>query len=331
MEKPISKISVVIPVKNESRTIIQLLKSFEAQSLYPSEIIIVDGGSQDDTPSIVRSYIQTAALPYSVRVIEAGQAYPGKGRNIGIREAKNDIIACTDAGVILASSWLAGLAKPFEEKDVEVVIGDFQPLADTFFELCSFYIATKGLKNKGIIFSGGTSLAFKKAVWQKIGGFEDDLYPCEDKFFLSKVYNLKFNVRKAGDAVAYWRPRPDIIQFSTQCFYYGLSDGRIGFAQKNHVFRLLFYIGVLFFGIIGLKLKIILLMPILLLLFRLIYDTILAYRLIQNPLALLYAPWMVLVKDLSQVAGFIMGNYSRINEPYFKDLYRKLKQIERGA
>jgi len=299
----LAKVSVIVPIKNEEKKILLLLSSFEKLSVYPSEIILVDGGSVDGTVSIINQYLKNANTPYSIRLIEAKQAFPGKGRNIGIKQAKNDIIACTDAGVKLDKDWLNLLIKPFEEEGVDVVIGDFKPLYNTFFEKCGFYIAPKGLRKKDVVFSGCASIAFKKHVWQKIAGFREDLYPCEDKVFLQRIQELNFNVKNVPEAIVYWRARSNIAQLAKQCFNYAFSDGKIGLARKNHAFRALFYIGIIFFLLVSTS-KV---FSILALGGYFLYSAILAYLLIGSFLVFLYIPWMILTKDLSQIVGFIIG------------------------
>src|SRR5207244_861116 len=90
------QISLVIPVRNEEQSLPLLVESIRAQTRPPDEIILVDGGSTDGTVALAGAL--TAADP-RFRVIEAGDATPGRGRNVGIAAARHDWIALTDAGI----------------------------------------------------------------------------------------------------------------------------------------------------------------------------------------------------------------------------------------
>lgn len=77
------KLSIIIPVLNESRHLLATLKSLTQLTQHDHEIILVDGGSQDNTLAIAR--------PYADRIITSV-----KGRaqqmNHGARNARGEIL-----------------------------------------------------------------------------------------------------------------------------------------------------------------------------------------------------------------------------------------------
>ena len=75
-----------------------MIDTIKEQSYQPAEIILVDGGSTDNTVALAKQL--TAGKP-AFRIIEAGRAMPGKGRNIGAATANCAWIAFTDAGIKL--------------------------------------------------------------------------------------------------------------------------------------------------------------------------------------------------------------------------------------
>ena len=85
------KVSVVIPSYNLGRLLTQAIDSVLAQTVVPSEIIVVDDGSTDDT--------QVRLEPYSgrIRCIRQGNRGVSAARNRGIREASGQLIAFLDA------------------------------------------------------------------------------------------------------------------------------------------------------------------------------------------------------------------------------------------
>lgn len=198
------KISLVIPVRNEADTVAILLESILGQTALPGEVVLVDGGSTDETVKIVR---QIRSPDVAVRVITIENASPGKARNTGIAAAVNDWIALTDAGIRLEADWLEKLIAATEAADI--VFGNFAPETDSFFEKAAAltYVAPQG--PSGIRGKSVASCLLKKEVWEKVGGFPD-LRASEDLAFIDAVKGAGFREAFAPDALVHWRLRPDI-------------------------------------------------------------------------------------------------------------------------
>jgi glycosyltransferase involved in cell wall biosynthesis len=105
------RVSVISTVLNEGEAIRRLMDSLAAQTRLPDEVVIVDGGSRDNTVAVIETY--TDQLPLRV-IVEPG-ANISRGRNVAIGAATGDIIASVDAGVWLEPIWLERLIAPFEQ------------------------------------------------------------------------------------------------------------------------------------------------------------------------------------------------------------------------
>ncbi|HEV7398420.1 MAG TPA: glycosyltransferase, partial [Pyrinomonadaceae bacterium] len=128
-------ISVIIPVRDEADNIGALLDALLGQSLAPAEVIITDGGSTDDTVNVVEGFARTHP---AVKLFRESEALPGRGRNVGARNASHEWLAFIDAGVVPAHDWLAQLARRHEEDPaVDVVYGSWEPVTDTLFKECA--------------------------------------------------------------------------------------------------------------------------------------------------------------------------------------------------
>src|SRR5688572_23865701 len=113
------KVSLVVPVKNEELSLPGLIASINGQTRLPEEVIIVDGGSTDGTVAFMK---HVAASDPRFRLIEAGEATPGRGRNVGAAAAQHEWIAFTDAGIRLEATWLERLTEVVErDPAIEVV------------------------------------------------------------------------------------------------------------------------------------------------------------------------------------------------------------------
>jgi glycosyltransferase involved in cell wall biosynthesis len=91
-----STISVVIPCYNSEHTIVRALRSVEQQTLQPSEVIVVDDASNDNTVATINQYAAQSTL--NIRVIEqSSNGGPSVARNAGWNTATGDFIAFLDA------------------------------------------------------------------------------------------------------------------------------------------------------------------------------------------------------------------------------------------
>ncbi len=200
-------VSLVIPMLNESSSIPGLLRDIQEQSLQPAEIILVDGGSTDDTIKITKDIIKDDPR---YRIIEAGKAMPGQGRNIGVKHATNTWIAFTDAGISLDKEWLYNLVKSsVEDQAISIVYGNYSPQIDLFFDKCAAITYVPPKQDGKIRGKTIASYLVKKEVWEKTGGFPD-WRATEDLVFMEKAEQLGYKSGTAPAAMVYWHLRPGI-------------------------------------------------------------------------------------------------------------------------
>ncbi|HEX8634419.1 MAG TPA: glycosyltransferase [Pyrinomonadaceae bacterium] len=205
-------VSLVVPVRNEEASLGALLESIRRQTHQPAEVIIVDGGSTDDTVRLAREMGETRE-GFLLRVIEGVEATPGRGRNIGIGAARSEWVALTDAGIRLEPTWLENLVRAARaDRDVSVVYGNYEAAAGSFFERCAalVYLPPKTERAGGRM--RGPSIAsalLKREVWVATGGFPD-LRASEDLFFMEHVERLNFKIAYAPQATVWWQLQPTL-------------------------------------------------------------------------------------------------------------------------
>src|ERR687894_2744554 len=120
------KISVIIPARDEQRTIGPLLDGLLGQTRAPDEIVVCDNGSTDRTAEVIESYARRDAR---VRLIRERAGLPGRGRNVAARHASSEWLAFIDAGPRPAADWLESLAaRAVREPDAAVVYGGWEPV-----------------------------------------------------------------------------------------------------------------------------------------------------------------------------------------------------------
>jgi len=246
-----SEVSLIMPVRNEEASVITTLESVLNQERRPSEIIIADGRSTDRTVALIRSF-NSRGIP--IRIVPNPKIFPGAGRNAAISHARRELIAATDFGVILDARWLAEIVSPLEQDpSVDVVAGLVRPNVTNAFE--SYVAAVLHTWNcrKPDNFSpeeiqkllaqhppmpGGNSVAFRKPIWEKAGGYPDWLRTSEDKLFAKKVYRLGGKMTVSLNAVVYYDARDCLANVFRQFYGYGRGNAQSRQAS-NAFFKLL--------------------------------------------------------------------------------------------
>lgn len=234
-------ITLIATVLNEGGSIRHLMDSIKRQARQPDEIVIVDGGSQDDTLAIMQSY--RAQLPLRLLVVEGCNI--SQGRNCALAAARGDIIAVTDAGVRLADDWLENITRPLlDQPDLNGVGGFFQADPQTAFE-AALGAATLPLENEidpQAFLPSSRSAAFRKTAAQAVGGYPEWLDFCEDLVFDLRLRAKAGPLAFAPNALVYFRPRRSLTSFGRQYFFYARGDGKARLWGKRHLIRYAVYL-----------------------------------------------------------------------------------------
>jgi glycosyltransferase involved in cell wall biosynthesis len=241
----VGRVSVVATVRDEGENLHRLLDSLAVQSRPPDEIIICDGGSSDDTLTILGGHARRKELPLKV-IVRPGTNI-SQGRNAAIAEAKGAVIAVTDAGVRLAPEWLASLIAPFEENpQTHVVSGFFAPDPQSVFEIALSATTLPVLAEVDPLkfLPSSRSVAFRREAWEGVGGYPEWIDYCEDVLFDFALREQYGSFAFAPQAVAHFRPRINLTAFFRQYYRYGRGDGKANLWPKRHAVRYVTYLGV---------------------------------------------------------------------------------------
>jgi GT2 family glycosyltransferase len=83
-------IAVVIPTYNRARTLISCLEQLERQTWTDFEVVVVDDGSNDETPRKVQEYLTRTAL--NLRFVRQVNSGPARARNVAISSTRSPLI-----------------------------------------------------------------------------------------------------------------------------------------------------------------------------------------------------------------------------------------------
>jgi cellulose synthase/poly-beta-1,6-N-acetylglucosamine synthase-like glycosyltransferase len=232
-------VSIVATVKNEEATVSQMLEALENQSLKPDEILVVDGGSEDGTIDVIKSFVSQKR---SVKLILAAGANRGQGRNIGISAATSEIVALTDGGAVADRHWLKNLVKPFTNGGADFVAGVYTQSGESLFQKCIGILQYPNIKKlrANDFLASCRSVAFRKTVWETVGRWPEKLEKAEDTYFDLMVRQKGFRIALAKDAVVFWPARESFKELFSQYSSYSEWDVRAHLVSKLKIYRPLF-------------------------------------------------------------------------------------------
>jgi len=208
------RFSVVIITRDAEVYIKDALDSLVFQSRQPDEIIVVDSSSTDGTPDIVRQYSER----YPFIKLHNWDGTRGESRNYGVKVAEGDIVAFVDADVIVNALWAEEMLNCFEKENADVVAGR---------EIRLGYSGFTRLKRVGMLYKGAdvtypsVNLAYKKSVFEAIGGFDSWFKEAEEIDLNFRAVDAGYKLVYCEKAIVYHRVRETIVAFVKQAFWYG--------------------------------------------------------------------------------------------------------------
>lgn len=245
--EPTTKISVIIPARNEEENIGACLESILAQK-YPSylyEIIVVDDHSEDRTAIIAEEYaikgVRCIRLGEYLPMGSAVNAYKKMAIATGISESTGALIVTTDADCVAPNAWLRHIAAIYEQQEplmiVAPVIYNAKRTVLHVFQLIDFMSmqgitgAAHALKLGNM--SNGANLAFRKSAFEQVKGYEGilDLASGDDFLLMMKMNDL------APHGIAYLRSVNAAISTLPQPTWRSFLQQRIRWASKSGKYK----------------------------------------------------------------------------------------------
>ena len=233
------RVSIVIPTLNRADYLDGCLQAL-ADLDYPRdryEVVVVDGGSTDETPAVVKKHAANFA---SLRLLVETKKGSSAARNFGFQHVEHDYVALTDDDAVVHQDWLknfmaradkdkllVGKVVSYENGNVQygcrrsTFIGGSIPLPDFL----------KRFANHGCT----CNMFVPKQVWNTIGGFDEELITAfDDSSFCLHALLHGYNVQYVDDAAVFHKrelKRPE--RFAQHIMYrtYGMlkiyTDSRL--------------------------------------------------------------------------------------------------------
>ncbi len=239
--QPTTKISVVIPARNEAENIKNCLDSIGNQS-YPKhlfEILVVDDHSTDNTAAIITGYASQNVKLISLKDFVAPAAinsYKKKAIEIAVQQSTGDLIVTTDADCFVPQNWLQTIAAFYQEKKPEFIV---MPVAiDCSFHFIEMFQAVDFMTLQGITgaavykkmhsMCNGANLAYSKKAFVQVNGFAgiDTIASGDDMLLMHKIY------KQYPDGIAYLKSKEAIVHTAPVKTIGEFFNQRIRWASK---------------------------------------------------------------------------------------------------
>jgi len=176
---------------------------------------------QTKDPRLVAIRDETCSLKHSPGPVS-------RGRNVAIAAAHTSTIATADAGCTYAPDWLANLTAPIVAGKAEYALGGscLDPADHTVWDVASapFFSIKLGAEEPTKSCTA-RSMAFTKALWERIGGFPESVLVGEDTLFDFDARRLTTPAFNANAKAIYY-PRNSFRAATHQMARYAVSDGK---------------------------------------------------------------------------------------------------------
>lgn len=245
------KFSIITTVYNDEDEILRYLDNMMSQSIEANEIVIVDGGSSDNTINIIEQQKFNSKIPIK---LYKGRYNIAQGFNQGINQCENDWVGITSVGCIYPVNYFECLFKEISfNNNLDAVYSLIRAAEGTAFSqvyakyFCNLENGEKKATNRGVV--------IKKSVIAELGYFYENLfYAGEDEEFYQRFNNYKKKAICCTSTKVYWKVPMGLKEFLKQTRLYS-----IGYMQvyTNTLVLKMFkgrikYVGLIFLTILSL-------------------------------------------------------------------------------
>ena len=244
------KITVILCTYNRCRSLAKALESVAASQVPASvdwEVLVVDNNSGDQTRQVVENF--STRSPDRFRYLF--EPKPGKSHalNSGIRESSGENLVFMDDDVTVEPTWLQNLTASLHDGEWAGAGGRIRPeqsfsaprwlaLQDPYSMGGVLALFDRGDKPGEMDRAPyGTNMAFRRAMFEKYGGFRTDLGPIPDSEVRREDTEFGERLMTAGERLR-WEPsaivyheiaqyRLDKKYFLRWWFDYGRAEIRV--------------------------------------------------------------------------------------------------------
>jgi succinoglycan biosynthesis protein ExoA len=223
-------VSVIVPLRNEERYIGGCLRSLAAQD-YPSdrfEVLAVDGDSTDGSRRVAEDVARETGL--SLRVLSNPRRSTPCGLNVGIGQARGEVIARVDAHAEVDPRFLSESVSALLKSGADAVGGPIRSVGDGLVggAIALAMSSPFGVGNAAFRYSQEEqhtdTVAFptyRRGVFERLGPFAEDLEWGEDDEFHYRLNDAGGRILLTPRVTSTYFTRPSLGALARQYFRYG--------------------------------------------------------------------------------------------------------------
>lgn len=225
-------VSIIVPCRNEGAYIGPCIESILGSD-YPLErleLLVVDGASDDDTRAVVTSYAQEHS---NVRLLDNPRQITPTGLNIGIAQARGDVIMRMDAHALYPATYVSALVRALAESEADNVGGIIvtRPARDTPMARAIALGLSHPLGVGNSYFRIGSPVArwvdtvpfgcYRRDVFDRVGLFDEELIRNQDDEFNHRLIRRGGRIRLVPEIASYYYARDSLQKLWRMYFQYG--------------------------------------------------------------------------------------------------------------
>jgi glycosyltransferase involved in cell wall biosynthesis len=169
------KVTFIIPARNSEKTLNECLVSILGQSIGRDifEVLVIDNGSTDRTVRIAKEK--------GLQVLNGPGLTVSALRNLGVRNSQGEILAFVDSDCVIASDWLRNAIPLFDNPEIGAAgAPTLVPENGTWVQWSWYMHRKKRVNREYVKWLPTENLLVKREIFEKIGGFNEELVTCED-------------------------------------------------------------------------------------------------------------------------------------------------------
>lgn len=230
--------SVIIPVRNESNNIEQLLQDINMQG-YPQdrfEVVVVDDHSDDGTFALAKDFLEGTTLQYRmISLTEFGVKGKKNAITEAVRSSTMQYILTVDGDCRVGTGWIAAYNKCYQQNELVMITGPVKMESNDFFtrlQACEFsgliMIGASSLQSGNPGMCNGANLSYQREAFSAVGGYlgNENVPSGDDEFLLQKIF------RAFGDRAAFLKNEDAIVSTCAKQSFGALLNQRIRWSSK---------------------------------------------------------------------------------------------------
>jgi len=222
------QITVIIPVYNASDLLEKCLISLKNQTCNLFDVIVIDDGSIDkNVEKLSKQYFNVIRL--------ANNVGPAKARNIGIANAKTEVIAFTDSDCEVNIDWIENMIKIFNNPEIDAIMGKVNIPQSGYIgdSISCLGFPAGGWPGYKFMYNIGPdnisshlstcNCAVRRNIFNITGGFDEE-FPTpgrEDTEFSIRLIDNKYRIKYCDNVIVSHIPRTSIKSLIKMCINRG--------------------------------------------------------------------------------------------------------------